>query len=41
VFVVTGYAMSGEYGFGRWLDAKAALAIHKICHLPLLERLHK
>lgn len=35
-FVVTGYAMSGRYGFGAVLDAKAALAAHNLCHGPLL-----
>lgn len=35
IFFVTGYAMSGHYGFGKLLDAKQALAIHKLCHLPL------
>jgi hypothetical protein len=35
VFFATGYAMSGRYGFGGLLDAKQALAIHKLCHFPL------
>ncbi len=34
-FLATGYAMSGRYGFGAWTDAKTALAIHKLLHLPL------
>ncbi len=36
IFFVTGYAMSGRYGFGAMMDAKRALAIHNLCHLPLL-----
>jgi hypothetical protein len=35
-FLATGYAMSGRYGFGHWLDAKTALAWHKLLHTPLL-----
>ena len=36
IFLLTGYAMSGEYGLGSWIDAKRALAIHKMLHGPLL-----
>jgi hypothetical protein len=36
VFLLTGYIMSGRYGFGRLLDEKTALTIHKLLHLPLL-----
>jgi len=36
LFFVTGYAMSGRYGFGAIIDSKAALAVHKLCHAPLL-----
>jgi len=36
VFFVTGYAMSGRFGFGSWMDEDRALAIHKLLHLPLL-----
>lgn len=35
-FLVTGYAMSGRYGVGRWMDEQGALAWHKLLHLPLL-----
>lgn len=36
VFVATGYVMSGQFGFGAVLDAKRALAIHKMLHAPLI-----
>ena len=36
VFLITGYAMSGNYGLGAMIDAKRALAIHKLLHGPLL-----
>ena len=36
VFLITGYAMSGDYGLGAMIDAKRALAIHKLLHGPLL-----
>ena len=36
IFLVTGYAMSGQYGLGLVLDAKRALAIHNMLHGPLL-----
>ena len=35
-FFITGYAMSGDYGLGSLIDAKRALAIHKLLHGPLL-----
>jgi hypothetical protein len=35
-FLFTGYAMSGRYGCGVLMDAKTALAMHKLLHLPLL-----
>ena len=35
-FLVTGYMMSGQFGFGRWLDAKRALTLHRLLHWPLL-----
>lgn len=35
-FLVTGYALSGEFGLSRWLDSKTALAWHKLLHGPLL-----
>ena len=36
IFLFTGYAMSGDYGLGTMIDAKRALAIHKMLHVPLL-----
>ncbi len=35
-FLLTGYMISGEFGLGRWVDEKQALALHKLLHLPLL-----
>jgi len=35
-FVITGYAASGRYGFGRLLDAQEAMTWHKLLHAPLL-----
>ena len=34
-FLVTGYAMSGRYGFSVLTDEKTALTLHKLMHLPL------
>ncbi len=36
LFLATGYAMSGQYGFGTMLEAKQALALHKLFHGLLL-----
>jgi hypothetical protein len=35
-FLATGYAISGRYGFGRLLEEKTALTLHKLLHGPLL-----
>jgi hypothetical protein len=35
-FLVTGYIMSGQFGFDRFLDEKRALALHRLLHGPLL-----
>lgn len=35
-FIVTGYAASGRYGMGNLMDARTAMAVHKLLHLPLL-----
>jgi len=35
-FIVTGYATSGRYGMGKLIDARTAMALHKLLHLPLL-----
>jgi hypothetical protein len=34
-YLVTGFAMSGQYGFGKLLDKEMALAIHRGLHVPL------
>jgi Ni,Fe-hydrogenase I cytochrome b subunit len=36
VFFVTGYAMSGSFGFGALISEKKALAIHRMMHVPLI-----
>ena len=36
LYLVTGFAMSGRYGFGVLLTEKTALGFHKLLHLPLL-----
>lgn len=36
LFLFSGYAMSGRYGLGQWLDEATALALHKLLHLPLM-----
>lgn len=36
LFFGTGYVMSGQCGLGALMDAKKALAIHKMLHVPLL-----
>ena len=35
-FLATGYAIGGQYGLGRWVDERTALAWHKLLHAPLL-----
>ncbi len=35
MFFVTGYAISGRYGFGALTDERTALALHKLMHVPL------
>ena len=35
-FILTGYMMSGRFGLDRVLNEKAALALHKLLHLPLI-----
>ena len=34
-FLVTGYIMSGRYGFSVLMDEQSALTLHKLFHLPL------
>ena len=35
-FLVTGYAITGEYGFDRLCDEKTALTLHRMLHWPLI-----
>lgn len=35
-FLLTGYMISGDFGLGRWVEEKQALALHKLLHVPLL-----
>lgn len=35
-FLVTGYAISGQYGFGALTDEQTAVAWHRLLHYPLL-----
>ena len=35
-FLLTGYIMTGQYGFGNLLDEKSALTLHRMFHLPLM-----
>jgi uncharacterized membrane protein YoaT (DUF817 family) len=36
LFVATGYALSGQHGFDRWIGPQLALAIHRVFDVPLL-----
>jgi uncharacterized membrane protein YoaT (DUF817 family) len=36
LFVVTGYALSGQHGFDRLIGPRQALTIHRIFDVPLL-----
>jgi hypothetical protein len=35
-FFVTGYGVSGRYGMGLLMSEQAALAFHKLLHVPLI-----
>lgn len=35
-YLATGFAMSGEYGFGRLLEAQTAKFWHRLLHPPLV-----
>jgi uncharacterized integral membrane protein len=35
-FLLTGYIMDGRYGFGKLLDEKTALTLHRMLHWPLI-----
>ena len=36
LYLGSGFAMSGRYGFGLAVDEKTALGIHKLLRVPLL-----
>ena len=36
VYITSGYAMCGEFGFGRLLDAEQALELHKRLDVPFV-----
>lgn len=36
VFIASGYALSGQYGFGRVLEAETALKLHRLFDIPLV-----
>lgn len=36
LYIVTGFALCGEYGMSRWIDVRTALAIHKVFEWPLV-----
>ena len=35
-YIVSGYALCGEFGFGRLIGPQLSLAIHKTLHVPLV-----
>ena len=35
-FLVTGYAITGQYSLGRLGDEKTALMVHRMLHWPLI-----
>ena len=35
-FLLTGYAITGQYGLGRLCDEKNALTLHRMLHGPLV-----
>lgn len=36
LFITTGFALCGKYGFSRIISTQAALRIHKIFDMPLI-----
>ena len=36
LFITTGFALCGKYGFGKIISTQAALRIHKIFDMPLI-----
>jgi hypothetical protein len=35
-FLLTGYAMTGEFGLNRWCTEQTALTLHRMLHWPLV-----
>lgn len=35
-FLVTGYAITDQYGLGRLCDERTALTLHRLLHWPLI-----
>lgn len=35
-FLITGYAITGRYGLGKFLSENEALTLHRLFHLPLI-----
>ncbi|MCR4415494.1 MAG: hypothetical protein NUV77_24045 [Thermoguttaceae bacterium] len=36
LYLVTGFALCGEYGVSRWISAQRALDIHRVFEWPLV-----
>jgi len=36
LYIVTGFAICGEYRVSEWIDAQSALAVHKLFEWPLV-----
>ena len=36
LFLVSGYAITGQYGLAALADERTALALHRLLHVPLL-----
>jgi succinate dehydrogenase/fumarate reductase cytochrome b subunit len=36
LYLVTGFALCGEYGVSRWISAQRALEIHQLFEWPLI-----
>ena len=35
-YIITGFAMSGRFGFNHLMDKRLAVALHRWLHVPLL-----
>lgn len=36
LYILTGFALCGEYGMSQWIDVQTALAVHKLFEWPLV-----